>query len=201
MNLFIHTKQCVYVLILFLYITTFNAKPKEFYLTLINAIKNHDIALSTQLLKTMNPNDRLFKKNNRNHMSALNFAIYHGNQPIINLLIHRGANLYSIDRYYHSPLINAIIKNDIETTTTLLNNKVNPNQTGYRHQSALHIAVIKGKKQIIKLLLMHGAKPNSLDDFNQTPLDYAKKNKQMTEIIALLIACGAKETITQEPPH
>ncbi|MGK7880250.1 MAG: ankyrin repeat domain-containing protein [Crocosphaera sp.] len=55
----------------------------------------------------------------------------------------------------------------------------------------LNIGNEKDKKEIIELLINHGADVNARDKFNQTPLNYAVI-RDRKEIISLLKKHGAK---------
>ena len=67
----------------------------------------------------------------------------------------------------------------------------------YSSMAPLHIAVAKGQKNVVRLLIKRGANVNVKDSKNKTPLDYIKmlKTLQNNNIIKLLNKDTVKKTI------
>jgi hypothetical protein len=63
--------------------------------------------------------------------------------------------------------------------------------------SLLHVAAQNGDEQTAELLLRAGFDPNVLGDMGSTPLHYAKA-QQRAEVVALLLAYGARDNIRNE---
>ena len=63
--------------------------------------------------------------------------------------------------------------------------EIDINALGEFEQTPLHLAVIKGNLDIIKLLINHGADLMLVDEKNLTPLDYAidEKNEKITKYL------------------
>ena len=61
---------------------------------------------------------------------------------------------------------------------------------GRAHASALHVAVYRGKTDIVRLLLERGADPDLANDVNESPMYWARVADD-AEIEALLLQYGA----------
>lgn len=92
--------------------------------------------------------------------SALRFAIRAGHREIVELLISHGAKF-------------ALLKAAEEGNIELVKHFLNQGQEKDACDSALHGATRNGHKQIVELLLSHGADVNSLRWGGFTPLFYA----------------------------
>ncbi|WP_163832431.1 ankyrin repeat domain-containing protein [Spartinivicinus ruber] len=112
---------------------------------------------------------------------------------IAEFLISRGGNLDLQDGGGYTPLMHAVCKNRVDTVKLLLSKGANPNYCN-KAQSVLDIAVKKGNRKIINLLLEHGAKINQQDNKGGTPIYQAIRKKQI-EIVCLLLARGANPFI------
>lgn len=88
----------------------------------------------------------------------------------------------------HTPLLLAVIKNNIEAIKLLLNYKATPNMTGGRYQdlektivsiAPLHIALEKNYIEIVELLLLHGANPNICFEYKINKTNYVSTAYQI----------------------
>ena len=106
----------------------------------------------------------------RSGESPLTLALqsYH-HKEVVKLLVTHGADVNS---NAGSPLSLAIDQNLPDDVQLLLANGANPDSAIYGGQTAVHLAVIKGRLQILKLLLDYGANPNAKDGVGYTPLHY-----------------------------
>lgn len=91
------------------------------------------------------------------------------NESLMLILIHAGADINAIYRFGNTYLIQEAIS--IESTNILrilLENGVNVNSVNSSGQTALHLAIMLGEVDHIKLLLKYGADPriNDIDEFN-----------------------------------
>ena len=108
-------------------------------------------------------------------------------------------NKYSMNNHYNNKLINAIECNEINKIKDYLKkDSSNLNILNEKGISPLHIAVINGNLEIIKLLIKYGANPNIISkNKNQTPLHFAYIFKSLffNQIINLLLKYNANPNI------
>ena len=113
------------------------------------------------------------------------------------------SNLFSSEQKQGNlNLITAVEYNKINKVKQILSDKLNKkkeldslNEEGI---SSLHIAIIKGNFDMVKILLENGANPNLKSEFsNQTPLHFAylNQNSLTDEIISLLKKYNANDEI------
>ena len=119
-----------------------------------------------------------------------------GHTEIVRLALAAGADLKLTNRYDGTALIPACHYGHVETVRVLLQSKINVNHVNRLGWTALLEAVILGDggprhREIVQLLLTHGALPNLADRDGVTPLAHARQRGQ-NEIAALLQATGAR---------
>lgn len=113
------------------------------------------------------------------------------------------SNIFSIEKQQSNiNLITAVEYNKINIVREILSNNINKkkeldtlNEEGI---SPLHIAIIKGNLEMVKVLLENGANPNLQSELsNQTPLHFAylNQNSLTDEIINVLKKYNANEDI------
>lgn len=131
----------------------------------------------------------------QNTNTPLNWAVYHGNRPMVQALLNAGAQSYSPDDRGYTPLLRAIEKN-CDIVKALLNAKYNPANPNEPHvitgETPL-LAAIRGKNfYVVESLLQAHANPNQKNEkTGQTPLMLATIVGYMG-IIELLLAQGAQ---------
>lgn len=92
------------------------------------------------------------------------------------------------------PLCEAVIKNDFESFKSLIDSGIDVDGTDYNNITALHYATERGKVEMARLLLEHGADIEFRDPWGNTPLSNAVfyyKNERGLEMIDLLLSYGA----------
>jgi|GEM_PF-4248613 len=189
------------------------------------AMNSHIDAVKLLLLKGANVNSRDKTKWTVLHQAARNNA----DPQIIEELIKNEANLYLKDlngdtpydiavKYNKNPVIHQTLKKTAENIQEnffkfaqegeckeieqTLNNGIDINIADQEQQlTALHWAVIKGHKEAIHFLLLHGANPNAKDKTGCTPLHWAVRTNAPPEIVSLLIDKGASLTIQNNDDH
>ncbi|KFY45650.1 hypothetical protein V494_00848 [Pseudogymnoascus sp. VKM F-4513 (FW-928)] len=114
------------------------------------------------------------------------------NQILLRLLLEKGANVDESPPGYPSALYMAIHREDLETAKVLLEFGANASAG-----NSLNVAVDHGNVDAVKLLLDHGADPNSKPTGGQTPL-YRASSKGDLDLMQLLLEKGAK--VEWSPP-
>jgi ankyrin repeat protein len=73
-----------------------------------------------------------------------------------------------------APLKIAVVRDDVQIVTDLLDAGADPNIPGEDDCTPLHHAASHGRCSIIRLLLAHGASTSVKDTFGHTPADIAR---------------------------
>ncbi|QGM48776.1 MPPV-152 ankyrin repeat protein [Magpiepox virus 2] len=107
--------------------------------------------------------------NTKNDNDVLDLAVKTKNTEIILEVIKH----YSDYINNSTALGNVTCSNDIKMISLLLNIGFDVNGKYYNSSSLLHLAVIFGKPETVKLLLEYGANPNITDKYGTTPLESA----------------------------
>jgi glutaminase len=89
----------------------------------------------------------------------------------------------SVDTVLH--LIWAAARGDLSDVRQLLAAGVDVNVSDYDHRTALHLAAVEGRAEMVRYLLDHGAIPDVFDRWSQTPLDEAKRAGHQTIVTML----------------
>jgi len=134
--------------------------------------------------------------------------MFGGKKEILDLLLAYGANVNAqINKIWHTPLMVAVSKNNLELTKLLLEKNADVNIQAAMiipniecSFTALNIAIAMNNIKIVELLLENGANPNikskveidTDDKKEKTALEQAKKEDSKKEIIDLLLRHGAK---------
>jgi len=86
---------------------------------------------------------------------------------------------------YSLPLTNAVTSGDEQAVSALLANGADVNETTGGGQTALILAVIFGRTNLIKLLMKAGADPQLRDNLGLNALEWAQR-RGLTEAVAIL---------------
>jgi ankyrin repeat-rich membrane spanning protein len=112
------------------------------------------------------------------HMSAIEFASFHGRKEIVASLLQHGASP-------SKALSEAVAGARLDLVKWLLAQGADINYRGNQDRTPLFRAASRGNAEIVKLLLDHGAKVNLADRNGKTPLVIAAE-KGHTNIVRLL---------------
>lgn len=122
---------------------------------------------------------------------------------MVTLLIENGADksINVPDEEGYTPLIAAILEDNIKIIELLIANGADVNHTTVRNETALTSSTYYGQKDITKILLQAGANTNVVNEDGETPLyiiikryltkPNAKNIKDVKDIFKLLLGFGA----------
>jgi len=130
--------------------------------------------------------------------SVMHYAVLGGSEEIVTTLLNAGANPNAMDEQGETPLHLKLPANMVQL---LIAHGADVNARDYENRrpfsegdTPLHIAALVGELETAKILLAHGANPNSRNQFGKTPLAIALENRQMG-VANYLRAHGAQENI------
>ncbi|KAH7120600.1 ankyrin repeat-containing domain protein [Dactylonectria macrodidyma] len=129
-------------------------------------------------------------------------AAWSGNQAVINVLLERGAEIDSIDKYGKTPLSWAAANDHGAITGQLLDNGANIESKSNEGWTPLVWAVKYGRSAVVQLLVDNGADLESQDEPGLTSLSWAVIHKEET-VVELLLKLGAdteSKTIVGQTP-
>ena len=111
------------------------------------------------------------KKNNSNDLILYNILFLDKN--------NKGSELIKVRNYrdenLNSNLHISVLNNSIKLVKYFLDKKLDPNSVNDEGKTPLHLAMKKGNKDIIELLIKNGADTQFKDKKGKIPIDYASK--------------------------
>jgi len=134
--------------------------------------------------------------------TALVGAVNKGNSELVDILLEHGADISLVDKDGHPAIYYAVDQGRTAILKALLSNgaKVDFTEPHYG-RSLLHLAAIKGFRDIAEALADRGAAIDGMDESGKTPLSYAVRygNRGVAEF---LIERGAAEPeISADSPN
>ena len=106
-------------------------------------------------------------------MTALHWAVYHGDPETAGLLVRSGAEVNAENHYGVPPLSMAATNADAQIVTLLLDAGANANAVLRGGETVLMTAARTGSLGAVRALLAHGADPNAMEARSQTALMWA----------------------------
>uniref|UniRef100_A0AAR2KG61 Euchromatic histone-lysine N-methyltransferase 2 n=1 Tax=Pygocentrus nattereri TaxID=42514 RepID=A0AAR2KG61_PYGNA len=147
------------------------------------------------LLMLMEGIDPAFQPDSQNRRSALHAAAQRGLLDVCYLLIQAGAKLDAQDKSLRTPLLEAIMNNQVEVARFLMQNGACVYHVEEDGSTGLHHAAKLGNLEIITLLLNTGQVDiNAQDSGGWTPIIWAAEHRH-TDIIRALLNRGADVTL------
>jgi uncharacterized protein len=123
-------------------------------------------------------------------MTALHWAVRHGDGRVAKKLLEKGANANAENRYGIRPLFLACMNGDATITALLLEAGADANATIAGGETSLMTAARTGRVDVVKLLLSRGADVNARERKGQTALMWAAAEGHV-EVIQALVAAKA----------
>ncbi|WP_245611047.1 MULTISPECIES: ankyrin repeat domain-containing protein [unclassified Wolbachia] len=100
------------------------------------------------------------------------------------LLIQKGANVNVADAGQYRPLHLAVMGQCVENTKELIKAGADVNAVERSSKfTPLHLASMVSEIKIVEELVKAGAGVEQKDEFGKTPIDYAKNNKEIKEVL------------------
>ncbi len=170
------------------------------YSPLSYAVKNNNMGLTKTLLKLAADIDITFDSDKPHDTeivahSPLGWAIINSNLAMVKFLIDSGASVNK--NFQHgtlTPLRLAIMHNNFNIASILLERGANSNITTASKQTHLGHAIMQGNIKILKLLIEYKADVNAKFE-GYTPLGYSVVSSHL-EIAKILVASGADVSAT-----
>ncbi|KAF0318128.1 ankyrin repeat protein [Colletotrichum asianum] len=119
----------------------------------------------------------------------LHLAARLGNSDVVGLLLEQGADADRQDSDQRTPLITAVVSNQLSAARKLLLEGAPIETPGRGGRTALHEAAVFDRVDIAEVLLQFGAQVESHDDKGQTPLGIAARSGSEA-LASLLLAHG-----------
>lgn len=129
-------------------------------------------------------------------MSLSKEIIYGTDKDVANFL-RKKPKLDELDEYGYTPLIQAAIVNSVAKAKLLLDRKASVDFTDLTGRTALFWAADNGNNELCKLLLAHGANPNSYSLGGQ-PVLVLPLLKKLLETKRILVNAGARIDFAQD---
>ena len=153
-----------------------------------SAVMNRDLLLMKKYLKEgadINYIDQETK------LTAISYASYSGDIEVVKFLICSGANIHGDSQNPNSPIYFAILNDNIQIVTLLLDNGVDPNFTWDEGGGTLLTnAAQMGKLEVVKLLIEKGANINYCGKGKHSPL-YRSVVHGRYDVMEYLLGRGA----------
>jgi len=105
--------------------------------------------------------------------TPLCLAVRKGHEEVVKLLLESGANVNAQDETGEPPIFHAVQNVDLKITKLLLTNKANIKN----NPELLNIAVLNGCREIVEVLLEHGADVNTTDECGRMALHFTGSYK------------------------
>lgn len=165
------------------------AEPIEKQAPLVFAAREKDGAALEKLLGAKPGVD--VNQHTADGTSALHWAVYHNDQPLVDRLIAAGADVNSKNDYGASPLSEAAVVGNTEVMRRLLKAHADVEAPNADGQTALMVIARTSNLEAAKLLLSHRASVNAREQWRgQTPLMWAAAEAQPA-MVKLLVQRGA----------
>ncbi len=160
-------------------------------LDLLEAAATGDLGRMRQLLRKHPTSARAWDPRG---WTALHMAAFGGSARAVELLLARGADVHARTktRFLLTPLLAALLNAQYATSKLLLERGANAHDKQVNGGTALHEAAFICRRDLVELLLAHGAELNARSNEGRTPLSEARRGK-CDDVAAWLVTRGALE--------
>jgi ankyrin repeat protein len=118
--------------------------------------------------------------------TPLMIAAIYNHIPLVNFLLHNGADVNRLDINGNTALITAVARNHTEVVDLLLHNGAGVNNANNAGDTALHYAAHNNNPEMVTALINNGARSNPLNRDGDTPLLSAVRQNHL-EVVRLLL--------------
>jgi uncharacterized protein len=127
--------------------------------------------------------------------TPLHLAAHFGHSQVVEMLLAQGADVHAraTNDLGSSPLLWAIMGQDVAAVTLLLEHGADINETTTAGSTPLHKAAVVGNAALVRLLLARGANVNARNSGGQTPLTHALFKGHENAVVALLQQHGGRQ--------
>lgn len=125
------------------------------------------------------------------------YAIRHGADQCVAVLLEHGANPHTLDRSGDTQLSRAIERRNLACTKLLIEHQADVNQKGFFQWTALHSAAYFCSSDYVQFLIDHRADINARASDGFTPLHTAATSKDYEMMKTLLVNQADPNTLTE----
>ncbi|QMV45887.1 ankyrin repeat domain-containing protein [Wolbachia pipientis] len=123
-------------------------------------------------------------KKDKKGKTILHYAVGILDPKKVKLLIEKGADINAADVGGYVPIHLAVIGEQLRNVKELISAGANVNVVERNGKNTpLHFACMSGEVEIVKELVKAGAKTDQPDKSGKTPIDCAKNNKEIIEVL------------------
>ena len=157
---------------------------------LVEAVRTGDATAARALLAARPAVD--VRRTSADGTTALHWAVYHDDVPLVEALIARGADVKAVNQYGATPMSEAAVTGDVRVLKDLLAAGADVESPNADGQTALMVVARTSNVEAAHLLLAHGAHVNAHERWReQTPLMWAAAEAQPA-MVRLLLSAGAQ---------
>ena len=132
--------------------------------------------------------------------SALFDAIDREDLSALHSALVAGASLHALDRYGHTPLVNAAAQGNARIVRDLLAAGADVNEADHNHNTPVTQAVFDNQIDVLRVLVQYHANLDAQDGRGDPAVAYAVNRRNM-EILQFLIGAGANLNLVNPNTH
>ncbi|QOD38533.1 ankyrin repeat domain-containing protein [Candidatus Wolbachia massiliensis] len=147
-------------------------------------IRNSNETFNRSLKELAKNSYENINKKDKKGRTILHYAVRESDPKTVRLLIKKGADVNSKDVGGYVPMHLAVMGKRLKNVKELISSGANINvvERNGKH-TPLHFACMAGEVEIVKELVKAGAKTDQPDKSGKTPMDCAKNNKEIMEVL------------------
>ena len=153
----------------------------------------HDVRKAAEILER---HPKVLRSTNGVGETVLHYLAVEGKTDAVALLIAKGADVNTRNRFKGTPLHDAAQLGHIDVVRALLAAEAEVDPVDHLGETPLHKACRGDTREVVEILLKAGADPNAFSGLKR-PLDLALEEKQES-IAERLRAAGAVETVRKD---
>ncbi len=147
-------------------------------------IRNSNETFNRSLKELTKNSYKNINKKDKKGRTILHYAVRDSDQKTVKLLIEKGADINAADVGGYVPMHLAVIGKRLKNVKELISSGANVNVVERNGKNTpLHFACMAGEVEIVKELVKAGAKTDQPDKSGKTPIDCAKNNKEIIEVL------------------